>query len=157
MSYEKAIRLLQEAGIKFHVHAHNPVLTIQDVEESLPFSKEKLLKTLVFRTRDGNWILVVLRGQDKLDYSKLAKALNVKRKELVMPLPEEIEVEMGYEVGGICPIPPNENSKVVFDIKIEKMGVVYCGIGRSDRSLEIQVQDLILISNASLHSISYEN
>lgn len=156
MVYNEIIRVLREKGVSFTVHEHGPVMTMQDVEEKLPFPKEKLLKTLVFKIRNSFWILAVIKGQDKVDYRKLASAFGVNRESLVRPSAEEVQSQLGFQIGGICPIPMNDSIKAVINNDILDMDVVYCGIGRNDRSLEIKLQDLLYVSNARVYSIAQE-
>lgn len=153
MIYDEIIRILREKGVTFKIHEHEPVMTMQDVKEKLPFPIEKLLKTLVFKIRNSFWILAVVRGQDKVNYRKLAKAFGVKRDVLVRPSVDEMRLELDFQIGGICPIPINDSIKAVFDKSMLDMNVVYCGVGRNDRSLEIRLQDLLQVSNANVWSI----
>ncbi|MBU4311461.1 MAG: YbaK/EbsC family protein [Desulfobacterales bacterium] len=156
MVYDEIMRTLRQKGVPFTIHKHEPVMTMQDVEEKLPFPKEKLLKTLVFKIRNSFWILAVVKGQDKVDYHKLASSFGVNLDALVRPSAEEMESELGFQIGGICPIPTNDSIKAVFDNDILDMEVVYCGVGRNDRSLEIRLQDLLHISNARVWPIAHE-
>jgi Cys-tRNA(Pro)/Cys-tRNA(Cys) deacylase len=126
---------------------------MKDVEEKLPFPKNKLLKTLVFRIKGCFWVFAVVRGKDKVDYKKLSKALDVSRSDIVRPPAQEVETELSLEIGGICPIPINDNIKVVFDESVKNLEVVFCGVGRNDKSLEIAVGDLIRVSKAKIESI----
>lgn len=154
MVYEMITKILKEKGVTFTIHEHKSVMTMQDVEGKLPFPKEKLLKTLVFKIRNSFWILVVVRGRDKVNYRELARAFGVNRSALLRPSAEEIKSELSFQIGGICPIPVNDNIKVVFDDSILDMDVVYCGVGRNDRSLEIRFQDLLQISNAQVWPVA---
>ena len=148
MIYEDIIKILEEKGVNYKIHEHAPVMTMQDVNEKLPFPKEKLVKTLVIKVSNSFWVLVAMKGTTKLDFLKLSTALGVKRGELTMPSVEEVESKLGFQMGGICPIPTNNNIKAVFDKKILDMDVVYCGVGRNDRSLKIELHDLLRVSNA---------
>jgi len=137
------IRRLQHSGVPFTIHSHEPARTVADAEARLPFPKEQFLKTVVFRLKAGGWILVALQGQDQVDYRRLADALGVKRGDLIRPPPEDVEAVLGYQIGGVGPIPPAADTRVLFDEAALPMATVYCGAGRNDRTLEIGLADLI--------------
>lgn len=157
MIYDKVLIILKESGVKYKIHKHEPVYTIKDVEEKLSFPKDKLLKTLVFKIRDSFWVLAVIEGEDRVDYRKLAKVFSANRSILEMTSPDEVEMKLGFQIGGICPIPVRDDVTVVFDQKVvDRVGldVIYCGVGRNDRSLEINFQDLLKVSNGEVSDIS---
>lgn len=156
MVYDDIVRILREKGLAFVIHEHGQVLTMQDVETKLPFPKDKLLKTLVFRIRDSFWILAVVKGKDKVDYRKLAKAVGVNRRDLMRPSAEEVKTKLGFQIGGICPIPTNDQIQTIFDESVMDMDIVYCGVGRNDRSLEMRLHDLLRVSNATVRPIVEE-
>lgn len=149
------VELLNERGIHFTMHAHLAARTVQEAEDLLSFSAEHMLKTVVFKTRGGDWILAALRGQDTVDYARLAAALETKRSQLLRPTPEEITAELGVEAGGIGPILPTlPAATVLLDSNASDLDVVYCGAGRSDRTLEIRVIDLIYLTGAQIYPIA---
>lgn len=159
MIYDKVLKILEENGVKYKIHQHESVYSIKDVEEKLSFPKSKLLKTLVFKIRGAFWILAVIAGEDRVDYRKLAKVFGVNRSMVEIASPEEIESKLGFQIGGICPIRFKEDvdTTVIFDQKVvDKIGldVIYCGVGRNDRTLEINFRDLLKVSNGEVSDIS---
>lgn len=153
---ERIVRLLSERGITFRIHEHVVSRTVADAVASLPFPLEKLLKTVVFRVKGGPWILAGIKGPDRVDYRKLATALAVKRADLVRPEAAEIETTLGVEVGGVSPLPLHDDTRILFDSSVVAMSTVFCGAGRSDRTLEIAVTDLIAVSGGQIASIVQE-
>jgi Cys-tRNA(Pro)/Cys-tRNA(Cys) deacylase len=137
------VRRLQDGGVPFTIHAHEVARTVADAEARLPFPKEQFLKTVVFRLKAGGWILVALQGQDQVDYRRLAAALGVRRGDLIRPPPQEVETALGYQIGGVSPIPLTADIRVLFDEAALQMATVYCGAGRNDRTLEIGLTGLI--------------
>jgi len=129
---------------------------MSDVEQNLPFPIEKLLKTLVFRTRDSKWIYAVVKGRDKVDYKQLSSTLGISRGEISRPSSQEVESFLSLQIGGICPIPIHEDIIVIFDASLVDLGIVYCGVGSNDRSLEIKVDDLARIARARISPIAQE-
>jgi Cys-tRNA(Pro)/Cys-tRNA(Cys) deacylase len=154
--YEKILTRLHEANCLFTVHEHEAAHTFIEARERLPFSEGRMLKTIAFRLKTGGWILVALRGQDRVDYRKLADALGVKRSDLVRTSPEEIYAELGVEAGSVAPIPTIENTQVIFDSSASHLGTVFTGVGRSDRTLEINLDDLVRVTQGEVASIAQD-
>ncbi|HEY3344522.1 MAG TPA: YbaK/EbsC family protein [Anaerolineaceae bacterium] len=65
--------LLSSSGVPFTLHEHIPSFTFADAQAQLTFPLERLLKTLAFKHKSGSLILVALRGQDRVDYRRLAR------------------------------------------------------------------------------------
>ncbi len=92
-----------------------------------------------------------------MDYRKLAAAAGVRRAEIVQPAPEEVEAALGYVIGGVAPFPPNAETRTLVDAgAAATMETVYCGIGRTDRTLEIAIADVIAVSGALVAPIVQE-
>lgn len=152
----RIVALLTERGVSFRLHEHPVARTVEEAKTLLPFPPEQFLKTVAFRVKHGPWVLAALRGADRVDYRKLAEALGMKRSDLVRPDAATVEAALGYEIGGVGPIPPNDATRTVIDAGATVMERVYCGIGRDDQTLEIALADLIAVSGARLAPIAQE-
>lgn len=154
---ERMIALLTTHGVTFRVHEHGVARTVADAVETLPFPPEQMLKTIVFRVKDGPWVLAALKGFDRVDYKKLAASLGVRRTDITRPDPMEVAATLGYAMGGVCPIPPNDATQTIVDAHAARaLDTVFCGIGRDDRTLEIGLADLIAIANARVLPFSQQ-
>lgn len=153
---ERIVGLLAARGVIYRVHEHPDSRTVEDARARLPFPIEQLLKTVVFRVKNGPWLLVACKGQDRVDYRKLAETVGTRRADIVQPTPAEVEGALGYVVGAISPFPPNAETRTIVDAgAAATMGIVYCGIGRTDWTLEIAIADVIAISGAQVAPIAH--
>lgn len=152
MSQEQIVRTLRAYDVPFTLHTHAPLRTVQDYQGHFPL--EQMLKTVAFRVKDGPWVLVALRGADRVDYRRLADALGVKRAALVQPSATEVEAVLGVSPGGISPIPPIAGLIIVFDQAALGLDTVYCGAGRPDQTLEIRVPDLLHVVQPRIAPVS---
>jgi Cys-tRNA(Pro)/Cys-tRNA(Cys) deacylase len=143
MSPDQIAPTLQAHGVPFTIHTHAPLRTVQDYLGHFPL--EQMLKTVAFRVKDGPWVLVALRGADRVDYRRLADALGVKRAALVSPSADEVEAVLGVPPGGVSPVPPLPGMIVLFDRGTLDLDTVYCGAGRPDQTLEIRLPDLLRV------------
>ena len=157
-AHEHILELLRARGVRFRIHRHEIAPTVAEAQARLPFPFEQFLKTVAFRLKDGTgpggWVLVALRGRDRVDYRKLADALGVRRGDLARPTPEEILDDLGLPFGGVGPIPPNDAAQVVFDAAALELGTVYCGVGSDEHTLEVDVRDLVALTDGLVASVS---
>ncbi len=151
--YDEVVALLSQSGIQFKIHEHEAVRTIKDAERVAPALVAGLLKTVVFKIKDSFRVLAAVRCQDRIEYRKLAAALNVNRRQLYSLSPEEIQAELGYEVGGVGPIPVREDVKAIFDSSLRNAGTIYCGSGRNTLTLELEFADLLRVTQGEVHQI----
>jgi Cys-tRNA(Pro)/Cys-tRNA(Cys) deacylase len=147
---EAIIALLKERELPFTVHEHAPSYTVADAEEYLLFPLERLLKTIAFKVKAGDYVLAALRGQDRIDYRKLAAACGKKRTDVIRLTPEEVAEVFGVEVGSVSPITLQVGVEVFFDTQVPTHETVFCGMGRPDRTLEIELMDLVQISQGHI-------
>jgi Cys-tRNA(Pro)/Cys-tRNA(Cys) deacylase len=139
--------LLESHEIPYNLHAHPPLLTVRDIEAALTFPREQWVKALAFRIKGDGWVLAALQAHSRLDYRKLADALGIKRGQLEQPSPEALLGELGFEAGGVPPIPPHPGVRAVYDAPVTTLPTAYCGTGRSDLTLEISMPDLLRLVN----------
>ena len=142
--------LAHASGIPYTIHEHAPSVTIQDADDNLWFPVERLVKTIAFRIKDSGYVLAALCGYSQVDYKKLAVVLGVNRTKMIRLTPEEIEVELGYVLGGVAPFAPNEQTRVILDAGVMAWPTIYCGTGRQDRTLEIAPQALVRVTQAPI-------
>lgn len=155
-AYDDIVALLTQKGMEFKIHEHEAVRTIKDAEEKAPAFLDGLLKTVAFKIKDSFWVLAAVRCRDRIDYRKLAVALGINRRQLHSLSPEEIQAELGYEVGGVGPIPLRGDVKAIFDSSLRGATTIYCGSGRNTRTLEIELADLLLVTQGEVRSIIRE-
>lgn len=152
MQFEDVIKKLDQTGIEYVVHEHDPNLTMEAVEESGAFDMDVALKTMVFEASD-RIVAVLLVGRDRVDYRKTAQACGVSRSALRSLDRERVSEVLGDIPGGIGPV-QGEEVLVIADESIPGMGRVSCGAGRPDRTLELDASDLISVTKARVVSVS---
>ncbi len=153
MLYEKIIGLLDEQQIPYTIHEHEVIKTVQDALERFHLPIDNLLKTVVFKIKDGAWILAAVRGADRIHYKKLADALDVKRTALRSIAPDEVRDRLGFEIGGVGPFPIQEQMIIIFDTQAAALGTIVCGSGLNTRTVEAAVADLITLAQAQTADI----
>ena len=152
--YDQITAALTAAGVPYRIHEHAPSITIQDADTHLDFPVEQLLKTIAFRVKNRGWVLAALCGYAQVDYKRLAAAVGVSRDKLMRLAAEEVEAELGYPLGGVAPFAPNAQTEVLIDAGALGWPLVYCGTGRSDRTLEIAPRLLVGAAGARVAGLA---
>lgn len=152
-AYEKIIEQLEKANIKYTVHTHEEIPTVNVAKEKVDFNITKCFKTLAFKYEE-KFLFVSLLAEDKLKYSKLCSNFRIKRSSLNKANSKELEEKCGYESGGIAPISISKDIIVIFDKKINNQDNIFCGSGRRDKTLEIKANDITNMERVMLLDIS---
>jgi len=145
--------ILRDAGIPFVLHEHVPVATVAEILAALPFPAEEHVKTLAF-TADGSVVLAAVRGSDRLQFGRLARALGVGRDRIAPLSPEGVREELGLEPGGVCPLVDRDGVTVVVDRRVLELPRAFCGAGRNDGTLELAPADLVAASRATVADLA---
>ena len=154
--HDTIVKKLDEKAATYTIHAHVDSRTFADAVDKLAFPPERMLKTIVFRLKSGGWVLVACRGQDGLDYKKLAAAFGVKRDEVVRPSPDELKAGLGIEAGAVSPVALRDDVQVVFDTRVNKEQSLFTGAGQPDRTLEITLDELVRVTEGRVMDIAKE-
>ena len=149
-NYEQIVHLLESQDIDYTLHEHEPVHTVTEVEAKLPFLLNKMLKTIAFRLKDGRTVLAGLRGHERIDYRQLAAHFGISRRAVASLSPQAVEVDLGFEVGGVGPFSLQPDVIVLLDEQLAKLDTVYCGSGKNTATLAIDFADLLRVSGGEL-------
>ena len=106
----------------------------------------KVTKNLVSITDTGEYILLIVPGDSKVNLKEVAKMLNVKKVRLV-PFSDAEKIS-GYPPGGTPSVGHKTQMKTLIEKKLLNFETVYCGGGSRDKLLEIRVQDIIKLNDA---------
>ncbi len=154
MAYDKILQLLTQHQVPFKMHEHEAVRTIEDAEDKAPGLVRNLIKTIAFQIKDGEWVLAGMRSGDRVDYRKLAAVLGVNRRQLRSLSPEQVQAELGFEIGGVGPFPVKKDVKVIFDQHLNTLDTIYCGSGKNTKTLELRFGDLLTLTDGEVHGIT---
>jgi Cys-tRNA(Pro)/Cys-tRNA(Cys) deacylase len=148
--FARIIALLDASNAAYTLHEHSPSVTIQDADANLWFPVERLVKTIAFRVKGDGYVLAALCGYQQVDYKKLAAVVGVNRTQIMRLTPAAIEADLGYVVGGVAPFALGEYVRVVLDVGVLVWPTIYCGTGRTHRTLEIAPQELVRVIQAEV-------
>ncbi len=150
-----AIRLLEQAGVTYQLHAyqHDAACTDFGLEASQKLGVEppRMFKTLVVRGDTGTLAMVLVSVPDRVDLKKLAHALGTKKADLTEPA--LAEKTTGYVVGGISVLGGRKTLPTFVDQSMEAFPTIYISAGKRGLQLELAPSDLIQLSKATVVSL----
>jgi len=106
----------------------------------------KVTKNLVSITDTGEYALLIVPGDSKVNLKEVAKMLDVKKVRLV-PFSDAEKIS-GYPLGGTPSVGHKTRMRTLIEKKLLNFETVYCGGGSRDKLLEIRVQDIVKLNDA---------
>jgi Cys-tRNA(Pro)/Cys-tRNA(Cys) deacylase len=130
-----AIRAVQAAGIAHRVVRTRPARSAEESAELQGIELGALLRTLVVRRGEDDYLFVLVPGGRRFDWPMLRSHLGVKR--LSMPDAEEARAVTGYERGAITPFGASRAWPVIVDT--EALGHETVAIGGGARGVNLHL------------------
>ncbi len=144
---------LREAGVEGEViRLPAETATVERAAEALGVTADRIIKSLLFRTKDGECVLVIAAGTARVDPKKLAAATGVDRWRLAAP--DVVLAVTGYPAGGTLPIGHATKLRVLMDAKAAALDVVYGGGGALDCMLRVRVADILRLTGAKVRDLT---
>ena len=113
---------------------------------------EQLLRTIVVRRGEGDYVFVLVPGGRQIDWPKLRAHLGTRR--LSLPDREEAREATGYERGAITPFGSLTAWPVVADAAIRSVDRVAIGAGAHGVNLHVAGEELIRTLGASVVDVT---
>lgn len=155
MEENNLLEIVKRSSIPFVIHEHAPVRTMEDAEQYLLFDVARIVKTVAFRIRNDRIVLAALQGIRRVDYPRLATLAGINRRDLAPLSPEEVRELLRVEPGSVSPLSLLGDATVFIDDDVLTiLPTIYCGIGRSDRTLEMAPADLVKLTGGQTGGFS---
>ena len=116
MSEQRAIDALEASGLPYEITRHGRVGSLAEAAAARGVEPRDLIKTLVVRRADDDFLFVLVPGDREISWPKLRALLGVNR--LSMPDKEVAKDVTGYERGTITPFGATTAWPVVADASL---------------------------------------
>lgn len=124
--------------------------TSQQAADAIGCELGQIAKSLCFIV-DGNPILVVASGDQRVDDKKLAAFFGVGRKKVKTAKPEQCVEIYGFAPGGVSPVGHRTpDIPVYIDDSMRRFATVYAAAGSSNANFGLTVDQLISITNGQV-------
>ena len=147
---EKRIKqILTEKNIPFEEYEHEAVYTSEQAAavRGLGSAKEGI-KSMIFGTEMGKFILVLNPGDKKIDTKKIARLERVNR--LFLATPEKVEKIAGVPIGCVAPFGLKTRLKTYLNEELFENEHLYFNPGSHTKTIKIKASDLINVLEAPI-------
>jgi Ala-tRNA(Pro) deacylase len=149
MNLEERIRgMMESLKISIEITEHEPVYTNPAMAQALGVKESQTVKSLVLKTREGKFAVLVLPGDKKLDWKVVANQLNTKKVEFAKP--EEVLPLVGCEVGCVPPFGHMTELPIYMDKELLKKDFLYFNPGVHHKSFKVKAWDLRRLCNPKM-------
>ena len=142
-----ALKTLRELGVEHTEIRHGPVGSVAEAAAVRGIEVRDLVKTIVVRRGDGDYIFVLVPGDREFSWSKLRSQLGVSR--LSMPDAAEAKRATGYERGTITPFGATHPWPVFADSSIVGRSISMGG-GAHGVGVNLRADDAIAVLGATV-------
>lgn len=136
----KLIKALDENKIKYEIIEHKTVFTAYDLAQTLKIKPKEITKTLVVKT-DKDYILVVLGGDQKMDFTKLKKITGAKKVSIVTE--KDMVKYFKVKPGAISPFGFLYKVPVYLEKKLTQNKKLLLQSGNFNESIQMLLKDFI--------------
>lgn len=146
-----ALRTLRDLGVEHTEIRHGPVGSVAEAAEVRGIEVRDLVKTIVVRRGDGDYVFVLVPGDREFSWPKLRALLGVSR--LSMPDADEAKRVTGYERGTITPFGSTHPWPVFADSSIVGRSISMGG-GAHGVGVKLQADDAIAALDATVADLT---
>jgi len=139
-TYEERIKkYMQEHNIQGeHLSFETSCHSVEEAAKTVNATPEDFVKNICLTDSDGNLIVAIVKGENRVSTKRIGRALEIERPKTVNP--QEILDKTGYICGGV----PSFGYQAIFliDPRVMEKEVVYSGGGSEKSLIKISPEDL---------------
>ena len=140
MSIEKVRPYLREVGFEERVMEFDvSSATVELAAAALGTEGARIAKSLTFYGKDGECLMIVTSGDQKIDNAKFKAYFGIKAKMMSF---EDALAATGHAVGGVCPFALPDGVKVYLDLSLRRFDTVYPAAGSSNSAVRLGCDEL---------------
>ena len=147
---EKIKKYIKENQIKAeHISFQQSCHSVEDAAKAANASAEDFVKNICMINSEGNLIVAIVKGEDKVSTTKVGTILNTPRPR--MATPAEILEKTGYPCGGT----PSFSYTAIFliDSRVMEKETVYSGGGSENSLVKISTKELQRVNKGKIVDI----
>ena len=154
MSEQRAIEALEATGLDFTLTRHGRVSSLAEAAEARGVQPRDLIKTLVVRRADDDFLFVLVPGDREISWPKLRSLLRVSR--MSMPDKDVAKQATGYERGTITPFGSTTAWPVVADASLagEPDRMISLGAGAHGVAVTVNAEATIAALEAQVADVT---
>ncbi|PKQ25141.1 MAG: hypothetical protein CVT64_11475 [Actinobacteria bacterium HGW-Actinobacteria-4] len=148
-----ALAAIAATGIDVEVTRHGPVSSLEEAAQVRGIEPWQILKTLVVRRTEGEFVFVLVPGDRQISWPKLREHLGQSR--LSMPDKDVAREVTGYERGTITPFGSATAWPVIADaLMVSREGPVSIGAGAHGVAASVDPTQLVEALGATVADVT---
>lgn len=147
-----ALRALAGSDLEYQVVRTERAQSAEESAILQGIEVHQLLRTIVLRRDEGNYLFVLVPGGRTIEWPKLRSHLGVSR--LSLPDKDEAQAVTGYERGAITPFGSERAWPVIVDASVSPATTVAIGGGGHGVNLHMRAAHLIAYLDAEVADVS---
>jgi Cys-tRNA(Pro) deacylase len=133
---------LTELGVPHRVFAHpGPVHSLEQAAHERGQAPEQVVRSLLFRLRDGEFVMALVAGAGQVSWPKLRRQLGTSR--VTTATEEEVLAVTGYPIGAVSPFGLPQPVRVLVDDSVTAQSEVSIGSGERGVTVILKTEDLL--------------
>ena len=133
---------LEKLGIPYRLHIHEtPLRSLEQAARERKIEPTQIVRTLLFRCEKQSYILVLMAGTTKVNWTKLRRYLGVSR--ITTATSEQVLETTGYKPGAVSPFGLPSPMRILADNGINNHEDISMGVGIPNAGILIQRKDVL--------------
>jgi prolyl-tRNA editing enzyme YbaK/EbsC (Cys-tRNA(Pro) deacylase) len=129
-------------GVSYRLHLHQgPISSVEQAARERGLIPEQIIRSLLFRLENGEFVLVLMPGPGKVSWPKLRRRLGVTR--LTTAAAEIVQSITGYPPGSVSPYGLPSTVRLLADLRLLRHTTVSIGAGIPDAGVILRTEDLL--------------
>jgi len=147
MSVEEVKKYFKERRLNYQVtEVKESTATVELAAKALGVKPALIAKTLSFKLKDNRNILLVTKGDARIDNRKYKDFFKVKAK---MLKPDEVLEVTGHQVGGVCPFGLKNALEIYLDQSLQEFDTIFPAAGSGHSFVKMTPGELQKITDST--------
>lgn len=147
---------LRALGIEAEIVAPGvPMPTVQAAADAMGVAPERIIKSILFISRDGRCVMAVANGFERVDAKRLAGLAGLPRVRLAPP--DVVLAVTGYPAGGTPPVGHRSRFPVFVDTRAAALDWGWAGGGREELLVRIAPETIVKLTGARVERVTVED
>lgn len=154
MSEQRVLEALDASGLEFAVTRHGRVGSLAEAARARGVQPRDLVKTMVVRRGEGDYLLVLVPGDREIAWPKLRALLGVNR--LSMPDARMALEVTGFERGTITPFGLRSPLPIIADASLagDPTRIISLGAGAHGVAVTLNAERALAFLNATVADVT---
>jgi Cys-tRNA(Pro) deacylase len=149
-STQKVVDAARQLGLDIKiVEFEETTRTAQQAADAIGCQVAQIVKSLLF-VADGQPVMALVSGQNRLDERKLAAQQGIGRKKVRRPDADTVKAVTGFSIGGVPPFGHDRQLPVYIDEDLTQFDQVWAAAGTPFVVFAISPPDLVRASNGTV-------